>query len=211
MIKDTNQFLNLDEKNKTIYLSKGYHRDNRVSPEDAFTLLRYCGYKTSPEESIRIWDIINTVEDYDVIDEYGYCTVITEDYYNEKGMDRCFEEIRQRSLENGHLPDYILLRRKGTLNIIHNSNNIDFLRNQPYTPTPERLEDGGGSFSIGLYVLDVTHNKHLQNEDLWYTGTYHGYYYECIEDLHNGEKCGGEQINQKEFFIPRGVETIKWN
>ena len=39
----------------------------------------------------------------------------------------------------------------------------------------------------------------------WYTGTFDGYYYQCIENLHKEEKYGGQQINQNELFIPPGI------
>lgn len=206
-----NQFLNISTDSKTICLTEVYSEKSSISPEDAFTLLKYYDYKTSDEDKESIWDIINNIEEYNDIEDYGYCKIISEDYYKTNGRDKCFDEINERSKKRGYLPDYILLRRKGRLNLIHQSNNIQSLRNKPFVPTKERVEDGGGSFSIGLYVLDSTYNKHLQTEPKWYTGVYEGYYYECIEDLDNGEKCGGKSLNQKEYFIPRGVETIKWN
>lgn len=211
MMELKKQFLNVGVSGKTIYLTEAYNEKRNISPEDAFTHLKYYGYKTSEKDVENTWDIINNIENYNDIDDYGFCTVVSENYYNAKGKDKCFDEISERCGKRGSFPDYILLRRKGRLNLIHQSIDIESLKNKPFVPTEERLEDGGGSFSIGLYVLDLTHNKYLQSEPNCYTGVYEGYYYECIEDLHNGEKCGGKNISQKEFFIPRGVETIMWN
>lgn len=202
-------YLNMDRENKSIYLTEEV-RENDISPEDAYTLLMYYEYKAEKGKEELIWDIIHDVEGYEPITDYGYCSVISEDYYEDVGIDRCFDEIKKKRLNKG-APDYILLRRKGRLNLIHLSTDFETLKNRPYRPSQERLGDGGGSFSIGLYVLDLTHNGHLEGKPGWHTGVYEGYYYECIADLQNGKKCGGEKLSQKEFFIPRNVDNILWS
>jgi hypothetical protein len=182
--------------NKTKIVTKDYlGLKNRVSVYDAIELIKYHGYKN---DGI---DLECCLTDGFIADIecYGWCICLSERYFNSvTDLRALFNLLKQ------HRKDYVIVTRKGEVDIYHSSTDWDNLKKEGYVPCDDRVETGGGSFAIGLYA----YNK--KPSDDYKHGKFNGIYFECVFDPDGGEKDGTKN-GFSELLLPYGTDSITWS
>lgn len=136
-------------------------------------------------------------------EEYIFSIIVKEGTSDDQ-VDKIIKKL-------GYMPDYILERNYGKVTLLHQTNHIKQLIENGYH---SNQASDSYSFGKGLYCLDKGNfndvNDGWINLENVYTGSYHGEYLRCTEDIDTGGKSGHNNKHEQEIVIPFNEIEIEW-
>lgn len=202
---------NYKDKTMTLMPDDGNFTKKQVitGPYLAMYNYRYRGFKWTNWEDFSNQEItLKAVQDiskeYDW-EEYVFSIIVKE--------GTTFEQMTEIVNITGFCPDYFLMKEKGPVSLLHQTDYFDSLVKNGYVLTDYIHGEGNFSFGRGVYCLDkglAPTDNTWQTQENVYSGTYDGEYLRCIEDTQNGLKDGRLQKFQQEIIIPFNEKEIKW-